>query len=206
MVAGGLAVMTIMGHPDDAELWAGGVLDKHVRAGATATIVVARHSRERDDAAAASASSLGASLSQPDLLTVESVEELLIESRPDVVITHPFDDVHEAHRDAAEAVLAAIPRASIATGHPSRLYTCDSYNNLNWHGRPLDQPIIVDVTDSWSAKIAALALHTSEPVAEHFGPMAEMLGRLHGSRIGVQFAEAFRPVPVLGRLPSTSYL
>jgi hypothetical protein len=36
--------------------------------------------------------------------------------------------------------------------------------------------------------------------------MAETLGRLHGGRIGVRYAEGFSPVPILGRLPATDHL
>ncbi len=32
------------------------------------------------------------------------------------------------------------------------------------------------------------------------------LGRLHGGRIGVGYAEAFSPVPILGHLPITAHL
>jgi hypothetical protein len=91
----------------------------------------------------------------------------------------------------------------IATGHPRRVYTCDGYNGLDRHGRPLDLPVIVDVTDTWATKTAALAAHVSQPIGGHFGPMADALARLHGRRIERPLAEAFRPVPVLGRLPAT---
>jgi hypothetical protein len=48
--------------------------------------------------------------------------------------------------------------------------------------------------------------HTSQPILNHFGPMAEALSRLHGMRIGTAHAEAFRALPVLGRLPAAESL
>jgi hypothetical protein len=36
--------------------------------------------------------------------------------------------------------------------------------------------------------------------------MAERLARGWGARIGVAFAEAFDPVPVLGRMPGATFL
>ena len=60
--------------------------------------------------------------------------------------------------------------------------------------------------DKDEAKIAALQAHVSQPIAHHFGPMAETLARLHEQRIGTTYAEAFRPVPVLGRLPAAADL
>ncbi|MGH3856562.1 MAG: hypothetical protein ACRDR6_24350 [Pseudonocardiaceae bacterium] len=58
----------------------------------------------------------------------------------------------------------------------------------------------------WETKMRALAWHRSQPFDEYFGPMAETLGRLHGGRIGVRYAEAFAPLPILGRLPDSPHL
>ncbi|MFV2098975.1 hypothetical protein ACFHW1_26450 [Micromonospora sp. LOL_014] len=66
--------------------------------------------------------------------------------------------------------------------------------------RPTDDDALLPLR--WT-KITALAVHQSQPITEHFGPMAETLARLHGGRAGVRYAEAFAPVPVLGRLPTT---
>jgi N-acetylglucosamine malate deacetylase 1 len=121
-----------------------------------------------------------------------------------VVVTHRLDDVHPDHRRVATAVLAAIPDAVIAGGRPLRLFTCDSYESLTLGGQVTGHTI-VDVSTTFEAKMQALQAHMSQPL-DHFGPMAERLGRSWGARIGVTFAEAFEPVPVLGRLPGASHL
>lgn len=146
---------------------------------------------------------LGADLYLLNDITTDAVSTLLTEVRPDVVITHSSDDIHPDHRRCADSVASALPDVVIATGHPRRVYHCDSYNNLDRHARPLDLPTIIDVTEHWDTKTAALQAHASQPIANHFGPMAETLARLHGQRIGTTYAEAFRAVPVLGRLPAT---
>ena len=98
-------------------------------------------------------------------------------------------------------MLAALPEAVIATGHPQRVYTTDTYNSLTPNG-PVNALAIIDITLTYEQKRRALAAHHStQPVEEHFGPMADNLSRLWGARIGVPRAEAFTPVPVLGRLP-----
>jgi len=200
------SVLTVMGHPDDAELWAGGALSLHAGAGEQVTVAVPRADQVRTREAAAGAEILGGLLRLLDELTVSAVRDLLIELRPEVVITHNPEDIHPDHQRTARSVLAALPEAVIATGHPRRVYTCDGYNNLDRHGRPLHLPVIVDVTSTWETKLQALAAHVSQPIAEHFAPMAQTLGRLHGARIGVRYAEAFAPVPVLGRIPATAHL
>jgi hypothetical protein len=98
-------------------------------------------------------------------------------------------------------VLAALPEAVIATGHPQRVYTTDTYNSLTLNG-PVNAHAIIDITPACEQKRKALAAHGgTQPIEEHFGPMADHLSRLWGARIGVPRAEAFTPIPVLGRLP-----
>jgi LmbE family N-acetylglucosaminyl deacetylase len=200
------SVLTVMAHPDDAELWAGGTLALHAQAGDPATIAVPRAGEMRAREAATGAQALGALLRPLGELTVSTIRELLTELRPDVVITHNPDDIHPDHQDTARTVLAALPEVVITTGHPLRVYTCDGYHNLDRTGRPLHLPVIIDVTSTWATKMRALAAHASQPIANHFAPMAETLGRLHGGRIGMRYAEAFSPVPILGRLPITAHL
>ncbi|MFJ8819776.1 PIG-L deacetylase family protein [Amycolatopsis thermoflava] len=195
------SVLTVMAHPDDAELWAGGTLALCVAAGADVTIAVPRHPEPRASEAAAGAAALGAGLHQINQATAGTVRELLLDTGPEVVLTHPVRDVHPDHRRIAEAVLEALPEVVIATGHPRRVYTTDTYNSLTLDG-PVPAHTTVDITTTWVTKQRALAAHASQPITEHFGPMAEILARLWGARIGVDHAENFVPLPVLGCLPA----
>jgi N-acetylglucosamine malate deacetylase 1 len=199
-------LLAIMAHADDAELWAGGTLALHAR-DADVTIVIPEPEPARKGEAAAGAAILGASLCLLHApATPETVSDLIIRTRPCVVVTHPLADVHPDHRQIATAVLAALPAAVIRTGHPQRVYTTDSYNSLTLDG-PVRASVIIDITTTYEIKMRALAAHSrTQPISEHFGPMAETLARLWGARIGVRYAEAYTPVPVLGRLPATPHL
>ncbi len=194
-------LLSVMAHPDDPELWAGGVLAAHP----DALIAIPRHDATRDAEAAAGAAVLGAQLLTLDAMNTDTVAQLLDQVRPDVLITHRLDDVHSDHRHAATAVLAALPPVVITTGRPARVYTCDTYNSVTLNG-PVPTHTIIDVTDTWDTKMRALRCHTSQPIEDHFAPMAQTLGRLWGARVGVAFAEAFHPVPILGRLPAAPRL
>lgn len=206
MVTPASVLLTVMAHPDDAELWAGGTIARHVRDGGTAIVAVPHRDAVRDAEAAAGARILGAGLYLMEQLSVSIVATVLREVRPDVLITHPASDIHPEHRQCAEAVLSALPDVVIATGHPKRAYHSDGYNNLDQDGHPLRLPTIIDVSAHWPTKVSALRAHASQPIIDHFGPMAEALGRLHGRRINSAHAEAFRAVPILGRLPEATGL
>ena len=195
-----------MAHPDDPELWAGGTLALHAR-DAPVTLAVTEHEAARMAEAAAGAAILGARLvALPTPLSAAAIADLITTTRPDVLITHPLADVHPEHRRTAEAVLQALPEAVIATGCPLRAYTTDTYNSLTLSG-PVNAPVIIDITSTYEQKSAALAAHTgTQPIEDHFGPMADILSRLWGARIGVPRAEAFTPIPILGRVPATARL
>ncbi|MEV7026691.1 PIG-L family deacetylase [Kitasatospora sp. NPDC093558] len=198
------SVVAAFAHPDDAELWAGATLALHARHTAV-TIAVPHRDDIRDAEARRGAAVLGADLRQVTQLDHATVQQLLLQTEPDIVITHPLNDVHPEHRAVAAAVLAAVPEPRIATGRPSRFYTCDTYNSLTLDG-PVRADVIVDATATFDTKLAALREHASQPIEQHFGPMAETLGRLWGARIGTRYAEAFTAVPILGCLPGATHL
>lgn len=200
------SVLAIMAHPDDAEMWAGGTLALHARHAAV-TIATPRPEPARLAEAETSAAILGATLRiLPAPATASDVTSLILATRPDIVITHPLADVHPDHRHIAATVLAAVPPAVITTGSPRRLYTTDTYNSLTDHG-PVRASTIIDITTTYTKKAQALAAHNgTQPITSHFGPMADTLARLWGSRIGTTHGEAFTAIPVLGRLPAASSL
>ena len=199
-------LLTIMAHPDDAELWAGGTIARHIHDGGTATIAVPRTEPTRVSEAQAGARILQADLLVLDDLSADAISAAITTSHPDILITHNPDDIHPEHRQCAEYVLAAIPNSAINHGCPKRLYHCDGYNNLDRTGNPLNLPTRVDVTTHWETKMSALAAHSSQPIKDHFGPMAEILGHLHGLRSGCRYAEGFHALPILGTLPQAQAL
>ncbi len=200
------SVLAVMAHPDDPELWAGGTLALHAR-DAPVTLAVTEHEAARMAEAAAGAAILGARLAVlPAPVSAAAIADLITDFKPDVLITHLLTDVHAEHRETAEAVLAALPQAVITTGRPLRVYAVDTYNSLTLSG-PVSASVIIDITSTYEQKRAALAAHAgTQPIEDHFGSMADTLSRLWGARIGVPRAEAFTPIPVLGRVPAAARL
>lgn len=202
--AGPGSIVAFGAHPDDGELWAGGTLALHARVAPVLLAVERSADPARNAEAATGADRLGIRLELLDRATPDACAELLRREHPHIVLTHPVSDVHPDHRRVAETVLAALPDAVIATGHPRRFYAWDSYEGLTLAG-PTRGHTIVDVTETFAVKLHALAAHQSQPLP-HFTAMTERLGRLWGGRIGVTYAEAFDPIPVLGRLPGAAHL
>ncbi len=197
------SVLAVTAHPDDAELWMGGTLAWHARH-APVTIAVEKVDEQRAAEARSAAKMLGAGVEVVDRHREQDCVDLLCRLTPEVLVVHPRNDMHHDHRRVSEIALAAVTRAIIETGFPRRVYACDTYESWTLDG-PFPGWVVVDVTKTFEIKLQALRAHRSQPL-EHFVGMAERMGTSWGGRIGKPYAEAFQPIPVLGRLPATTCL
>lgn len=197
------SIAAVMAHPDDAELWAGGTLAKHA-ALQTSHVIVETGDTVRIAEARQGARILGAEPHFAARFSRRWLIDQLHELCCGIVITHRLDDPHPDHARVGRLVTAAVQKAAIGVSRPIRLYTCDTYNSLCHHGL-VPGRIIVDITESFEVKIAALGEHRSQPV-DDFAAMVTRQAALWGARIGAKWGECFDPVPVLGRLPSTERL
>ncbi len=218
-----LDLLVIAAHPDDAEISVGGTLARLVAAGARVGVLDitrgelgSRGTRaDRDAEAAAATALLGlawrGNLDQPDgrvEATVAAREELARHLRrlaPDVVLAHHEEDPHPDHvasgRLAREAwYLSGLRRLAEQDGgaaarRPGRLARFMSH-------RRFEPTLIVDITDVWPQKVAAVEAYGSQLRPEdpgddgrHFLYRADILERMEtkarafGEAIGVRYGE-----------------
>ena len=226
-VSAAQTLMLVGAHHDDNELNAG-TIARHVNAGWRVVSVVVtdgRYTRQgvgaenvdlRNEESRAAARLLKA---EPEFLglseggfadTEESTLTMtaaIRRHRPDVLVTHPPVDYHSDHMAVSRCVLEAWRRSWNAVyecgeaaleGSPS-LYYCDG-----WFV-PFVPDLYVDVTAHMDLKAEALACHRSQlgPGGPAPGDMIDLektRARYRGIEAGVQYAEAFRFVPGLGKV------
>jgi LmbE family N-acetylglucosaminyl deacetylase len=201
-------VLAIGAHPDDIELGCGGTLLAHSAAGDSVTMLVLtggesgpgtsnRHAEQR-----AAAATLGASLRwgglvdctlTADAATVRLVEQVIAETRADVVYVHAPDDSHQDHRAAAAATLSAARRMS-------RVLHYQSPSTLGFA-----PTVYVDVTAYLSGKVAALKAHESQvELSAMVEPDAVVASARHwGAQARIGYAEAFAPTRMVLDLAPT---
>jgi LmbE family N-acetylglucosaminyl deacetylase len=208
-----MRLLAVMAHPDDAELWCGGTLLRHVHTGDEVRIAVltGQAATPRWVEAEEGARQLGCAAEPLGLAdtairdtepAVTSLTGLLRSYWPDIILTHWFDDMHPDHEAAFRLVRRALLRACLEAEQNDlslfpRTFCCDTYQSRGLRG-PFQPDRYVDVTEVWEAKLAALRAHASQYLA-HYEEMISGQGVSHGQTAGVAWAEGFLHIPLFGR-------
>jgi len=195
-VAKSLHVVCFGAHPDDCEIFAGGLMRAFVESGSAVTFVIATDgalsngpppdpelARTRAGEAKAAAAHIGAAV---DMLgfpdgglslaqgTAEAVEAALTRHRPDLVVTHHPEDYHRDHREISRLVRSRVsPVQRFLYMEP--LYGVGAQPNL-----------LVDITPHVEAKHAAIVEHRTQHGEDDILPK-------------VKIWNAFRAVQMVGR-------
>jgi LmbE family N-acetylglucosaminyl deacetylase len=217
-----MKIIAIMAHPDDAEIWAGGTIAKHVRRGDEALIVCmsAAEASMRGEEAKKGAAVLGALVTFMGITdgqvrdtpeTCERIKAMLTSVTPDILITHWLDDGHADHAATAAVVQRVLPFVMAEIGKPVRVWACDTYFSMGPRG-PFVPDVYVDVTQQWPIKLAALRAHQSQR-PEGWVTMLERQCGLHAHRAthkveegGRFYAEGFRRLIPFGYITPIDYL
>ncbi len=225
LVRSGEVILVVAAHPDDEILGVGGTVRRLVDQGARAFALIlgegatARTDLREGTAAAAVEQlhrcSLAASqhvgysqvsfagfpdnrFDSVDLLEViKSVERLVRELKPQLVLTHHHGDLNIDHRITCEAVLTA---TRPLPGNLVRTVACfETLSSTEWAFAagyvPFRANLFVDIgRRGMDAKLAAMGCYESElcaPPHPRSNSIIEAASRLRGSTAGVEWAEGF---------------
>jgi LmbE family N-acetylglucosaminyl deacetylase len=166
-----MRVLALGAHPDDLEIFAWGTICAWAGMGATLTLAVATDgaaggddpgpdlARLRASEAAAAAAPLGLTplmlgfpdgRLMPDAALTDALTALIVETRPDLILTHAPNDYHADHRALSAAV-------SLAASFRAPVVHMDTLN-----GTGFTPTLWVDATAHWSAKETAIRAHVSQ--------------------------------------------
>jgi LmbE family N-acetylglucosaminyl deacetylase len=196
-------VLAFGAHPDDIEVGAGGLLARLVEEGATVTMCVVsipNNMEVRKKEAANAAAVIGAQLrflhdekpTRVEDITmhelVRRMDQLVADTRPDLVITHCQNDLHWDHGLVHRATVSALRRT------PCDLLAFVSSPEMNAQVRGYGN-CFADITKSIDAKLRAISAHESQ--LSHLDvDSSRDLARAMGRLAGHPYAEAFEVLRV----------
>ena len=197
----GTPMMLVMAHPDDAEIWCGGTVAKHLSCGGVVHIWIATGSAERKKEASRigemytnirvhflNAEEFGQIASRPSVLRLAQSIGIY---RPRSLITHHFADDHPDHRACHDLVKGAcllVDRQAL----PHSIYLCNTYYQSPSNDRFCPNTFI-DISGEADLKYALIAHHQSQDV-DHWIRMAKAMDTLNGAKCGVLAAESFQKI------------
>lgn len=213
-----MKVMTVMAHPDDAEVWAGGTLARFVELGHEAHIVVmtydAHHLRGKE--AAEAARRLGCSIDLMGLKdtavrdtdqAADRLVEILGEQIPQILILHNPDDTHPDHEASFLLARRALIRWYAGEGRPGiipSVFVANTYRGMGLRG-PVELDTFVEISHVWERKAHALLAHKSQN-PEVWIPRQKAMLEVLGARCGYRMAEGFRRLVLFSEPGSLPHL
>ncbi|MGY5854665.1 MAG: PIG-L deacetylase family protein [Candidatus Thorarchaeota archaeon] len=194
------SVLVVVAHPDDESLGAGGTIRRHVDLGIPVDVLCLSGNEERNKELTSACSILGvrdvtSSLRDDfavDISLTSEVADIILVTRPTIVITHSPADYNRNHIMCSGIVSEAVEWASHVTLYENahkveRIYHME-VNSL------LTMPnIMVNVTDTYEAALKALSEHKSQiPKADgYYLKLYDARTRLRGVQAACDRAEAF---------------
>lgn len=206
-----MKILAIGAHADDVELGCGGTLVKAVKGGHDVRVIITSDSsyinydgtvmrtREVADKEAYDALEvLGVPQSKVDIFefpakdvpydstSVEAINKILDEYKPDLILTHWTFDTHQSHRNTALATISAARNFNNILMYEPFPPSGRSYVAY----RP---QVYVDVTGHMEAKVKSLEAHVSQfhKYGNDWIESIEGRARLRGFESGCKYAETF---------------
>lgn len=207
-----MKILAIGAHLDDIELACGGVLAQAIKKGHQVKMVVMTDSayknfdgtvlRTKEEAlreGGAAAEKLGVKdlvvLDFPNKnipyngSTVEALDAIMSEFRPDYIFTHWIFDTHQDHKNTAQATISAA----------RYMYNILMYEPIPPSGRsyhPFRAQVYFDISDTIEQKLDSLKEHRSQHAkyGEQWLEATEGRARIRGFENGCKYAEAFEAV------------
>lgn len=199
----------VMAHADDAEIWCGGTIIKLLSEGHSIKIVIVTSSIERKKEALDAFSNVPRvtlefmRLEEFSIINsrenIQLLSDLFLNFRPDSVITHHKDDIHEDHRacfDMCNSALISIPRVY----SPKSFYMCQTYFNKVLYGSIYSPTTFIDISEHAHTKYEMISKYKSQDTT-YWKEMASAMDLLNGLQCNVRKAESFQLVTSFNSQP-----
>lgn len=202
-----MKIMTVMAHPDDAAIWAGGTILKHADKGQECLQVsITGKGNSLLEAQYKEAAKIlkshyvmldlvSASTPMPNEIAL-SVADIIIDFQPEILITHWNRDTHSGHVYTFDLVQRATIKSKIKLHgannqvSPRQIYMCDSYYSVGTDTN-FQPSLLIDISSVYEQKQAAVSCF-SDQYLPLWKKMVRVMAEFNGGKCGCDYAEAIQ--------------
>lgn len=194
------SLLVVTAHPDDECIGTGGTIRRHVNQGAPVDVLCLTGNRERNLELSAACKALGVRkvlTSERDDYAIDwslerRIVDTILESKPEIVITHSSLDYNRSHTECSKIVEDAVEWASHITQFPNA-HRVRQILNMEVNSLLPGPNVMVDISEDYDAVVSALRKHKSQmsKANSFYERFYDARTRLRGVQAGCERAEAF---------------
>lgn len=188
-------IVFVGAHIDDAEIWAGGTLLKHIKNNDNVIIL----SKNTNNKIRINEQKESLKYSKFNFRIFKNKKELALilnQIIPDILITHWPEDSHPEHKKIALDTIEAIKKCRINNKKPLKFLFCDTYNKMGLFNE-FNPDIYINISDFIEEKNFLIKFFKSQN-PDYWIEKSELISKLYGSRCNCLFAEGFKKFSYLG--------
>lgn len=194
------SILVVCAHPDDETLGAGGTIHHHASRGIPVDVLCLTGNKERNNELQEVCNVLGVSNVYSnirddfdiDRSLIELVVNVILETRPQIVITHSPTDYNRNHILCSEVVIDAVEWAAHTTQFENA-HMVESIYNMEINSLHSKPNVLMNITDSYETVYSALKKYESQvsKAGGYYLKLYDARTRLRGVQGACERAEAF---------------
>jgi LmbE family N-acetylglucosaminyl deacetylase len=194
------SILVVCAHPDDETLGAGGTIHHHASVGFPVDVLCLTGNEERNTELQEVCDILGVRNVYSnirddfdiDRTLIDMVVDVILETRPQIVITHSPTDYNRNHILCSEVVIDAVEWAAHTTQFENA-HMIESIYNMEINSLHSKPNILMNVTNSYDTVVSALKKYESQisKAGGYYLKLYDSRTRLRGVQGACERAEAF---------------